>query len=128
MARTKSELLTSVELEFMKALWDLGEGSVREVMARLADSGGRAYTSVATVLRILEQKGYVAARTHGRALVYRPVVARTDYEARSLRSLSRSLFGGAPAALVARLVDDEALDDAEIAAIREVIDRRMGDG
>lgn len=125
MARRKTELLTSVELEFMKTLWDLGQGSVRDVMAALADQGHRAYTSVATVLRILDEKGYVTAQTKGRALIYRPAVSRSDYEARSLRSLSRNLFGGTPSALVARLVEDEELDDAEFAAIRRVIQERM---
>lgn len=126
MPRTKSELLTSVELEFMKALWSLGQGSVREVMASLSDQGRRAYTSVATVLRILDEKGYVTTETRGRALVYRPVVSRGDYEARSLRSLSRNLFGGTPSALVARLVDDEDLDEAEMGAILRVIEERIG--
>lgn len=138
MARRRSELLTSVELEFMKVLWDLGQGSVRDVMAAMtapdagaeagarAGAGARAYSSVATVLKILDQKGYVTARTEGRALIYAPAVRRAAYEARSLRSLSRNLFDDAPAALVARLVDDEALDRAEIDAIRRVIDARLG--
>ena len=126
MARRRSEMLTSVELEFMKGLWSIGQGSVRQVMDALSDGGARAYTSVATVLKILDQKGYVTAETRGRALVYRPAVSRADYEARSLRSLSQSLFGGTPSALVARLVDDEAVDDAELDAIRRLIDARLG--
>lgn len=130
MARQKSELLTSVELEFMKTLWEIGQGSVRDVMGALAQPGQRAYTSVATVLKILHEKGYLAAEKRDRALVYRPTVAREAYEAKSLRSLSHNLFDGTPSALVARLVDDEQLDESEIAAIRRVIDERMerGDG
>ncbi|MBM2578029.1 BlaI/MecI/CopY family transcriptional regulator [Jannaschia sp. Os4] len=132
MARRRSELLTGVELELMKALWSLGRGTVRQVMAALAPAadgaGGRAYTSVATTLRILDDKGYLTSEPQGRALIYAPTLTRRDYEARSLRSLARSLFGGEPSALVARLVDDEALDEAEIAAIRDVIDARMGRG
>lgn len=126
MARQKSDLLTNVELEFMKTLWDIGTGSVRDVMDALANPSQRAYTSVATVLKILHEKGYIASEKRERALVYRPVLAREDYEARSLRSLSRALFDGTPSALVARLVEDETLDDDEIAAIRRVIDERIG--
>lgn len=125
MARRKTELLTSVELEFMKTLWDLGHGSVRDVMAALSDQGHRAYTSVATVLRILDDKGYVTTQTRGRALIYSPSVTRSDYEAKSLRSLAHNLFGGTPSALVARLVDDEDLDASEIDAIRRVIEERI---
>ncbi|UWQ18746.1 BlaI/MecI/CopY family transcriptional regulator [Jannaschia sp. M317] len=126
MARQKSELLTSVELEFMKTLWSIGKGSVRDVMGALSDPGQRAYTSVATVLKILHDKGYLVSEKKDRALVYAPTLAREDYEARSLRSLSRTLFDGTPSALVARLVDDESLDEAEMAAIRQVINDRIG--
>ena len=128
MARRKSELLTSVELDYMKALWTIGEGSVRDVIAALDAGSGRAYTSVATILRILEDKGYLMSEKRDRSLLYRPLLAREDYEARSLRSLSKSLFDGTPSALVARLVDDESLDDSEIAAIMSVIEQRMGRG
>lgn len=125
MARKKSELLTSVELEYMKTLWDLGQGSVRDVIAALGGTTKRAYTSVATVLKILEDKGYLASEKKDRSLIYQPALAREDYEARSVQSLSNSLFGGTPSALVARLVDDESLDDSEIEAIMDVIEQRM---
>ena len=57
MKKKKSELLTEVELEFMNELWALGEGTVRDVLERLPEDRNLAYTSGATILRILEQKG-----------------------------------------------------------------------
>ena len=126
MARRPSDLLTGAELELMKSLWSLGSGSVRDVMA--VGSDARAYTSVATILRVMERKGYLSSEARGRTMVFHPTVTRDAYETRSLRSLARSLFGGEPSAMVARLVDDDSLDDAEVAAIRRVVEARFGDG
>ncbi len=123
MARRRSEMLTDVELEFMVALWDIGSGSVRAVMDAIG--GARAYTSVATVLKILEDKGYVTSERKERSLIYAPAIQKSDYEGRSLKNLSDSLFGGTPTALVARLVDNEDLTDEMIQEIKEIIDTRI---
>lgn len=126
MARRKNDLLTGVELEFMKALWSMGGGTVREIFAELAKETSRAYTSVATTLKVLEGKGFVTSKKDDRTLTYAPVVSKDCYEQRSLREMSRSLFNGTPSALVARLVEDETLTDEMIAEIQDVIDQRMG--
>ncbi|MDC0738665.1 BlaI/MecI/CopY family transcriptional regulator [Cognatishimia sp. SS12] len=118
-------MLTDVELEFMVALWEIGKGSVRDVMAAVTGETKRAYTSVATVLKILEDKGYARSERQDRSLIYSPVVQRADYEGRSLKNLSDSLFGGTPTALVARLVDNEDLTDEMIQEIKEIIDTRI---
>ncbi|SHH65408.1 BlaI/MecI/CopY family transcriptional regulator [Cognatishimia maritima] len=125
MVRRRSEMLTDVELEFMVALWEIETGSVRDVMAVLEGDIKRAYTSVATVLKILEDKGYVSSERKDRSLIYSPVIQRADYEGRSLKNLSDSLFGGTPTALVARLVDNEDLTDEMIQEIKEIIDTRI---
>ncbi|MCK0126587.1 BlaI/MecI/CopY family transcriptional regulator [Gelidibacter sp. F2691] len=125
MARRRSELLTDVELEFMIALWSLGSGSVRDVMGALKGSTKRAYTSVATIMKILDDKGYVTSERQARSLVYVPAIQRHEYEGRSLKNLSDALFGGTPTALVARLVDNEDLTDEMIQEIKEIIDTRI---
>lgn len=125
MARRRTELLTDVELELMKALWTIGKGSVRDVMGALSDGPERAYTSVATMMKILANKGYVTSEQKDRTLFYAPAVAKSDYEGRSLRNLSNSLFGGTPTALVARLVDDGELTEEMIREIKQIIDTRI---
>lgn len=120
-------LLTDVELEFMNELWAIGEGSVRDVLDRLPDERNLAYTSGATILRILEQKNFVQSRKEGKTLIYQPLLAKDTYQTRSLQALSQTLFDDTPASLVARLVDDDGLTDAELEDIRALVERRLQD-
>ena len=120
-------LLTEVELEFMNELWALGEGSVRAVLGQLPRERNLAYTSGATILRILEEKGFVESRKSGKSLVYKPLLAKDKYQTRSLQNLSRTLFDDTPASLVARLVDDSNLTENELEEIRALVERRLHD-
>lgn len=121
------ELLTEVELEFMTALWTLGQGNVRDVMAQLAEGRNLAYTSAATILRILDEKGFVTSTKSGKSLIYTPVLKKDAYQTRSLQNLSAKLFNNTPAALVARLVDDAGLSQESLEEIRALLDRRLRD-
>ena len=122
----KSNLLTSVELEFMKVLWRIGQGTVREVLEILNERETRAYTSVATTLRVLEEKRFLKSEKHDQSYVYSPSIAKNEYESRILKNISNTLFDGAPTALVARLVDDEDISEETIQEIRHIIDTRFG--
>jgi predicted transcriptional regulator len=109
----------------MQVLWRQGEATVHQVLDRLP--GRRpAYTTISTVLRILEQKGAVGSRREGkgRGHVYFPRVAKQDYEVRSLRDLVGRVFDGTPASLVRCLVEDADLSASDVAAIRAVLDGR----
>lgn len=124
----KHALLTEVELEFMTKLWDIGEGTVRDVLDQLPPDRNLAYTSGATILRILEQKQFVTSSKQGKSHVFRPLLAKDAYQTRSLNHLSKKLFDDAPASLVARLVDDDALTEEALSQIRALVDRRLKDG
>ena len=117
--------LTEVELELMNLLWKLGEGSVNDVIAELPSARKLTYTSVSTMLRILEQKGVVASRKEGRAHVYYPNLSKADYEASTIRRVVTQVFDGAPVALVKQLLDHEKLTAAELKEIRKLLDERM---
>jgi predicted transcriptional regulator len=122
-----AHLLTEVELEFMTELWALGEGSVRDVLDRLPPNRNLAYTSGATILRILDDKGFVSSRKDGKTLIYTPVLEKDAYQTRSLQNLSRTLFDDTPASLVARLVDDAGLTASDLEEIRALVERRLQD-
>lgn len=123
--RKGGKLLTEVELEFMNELWALGEGSVRDLIGRLPPGRDLAYTSVATILRILDQKGFVESRKEGKTLVYRPLLDKSKYQARSLKNLARTLFDDTPTELVARLVDDVGLTATDLEDIRALVEERL---
>jgi len=123
--KKKHDFLTEVELEFMNKLWTLGEATVREVLDKLPNERGLAYTSASTILRILEQKNFVASKKDGKSHVYRAILDKHAYQARSLRDLSFKLFDDMPASLVARLVDDDSLSEEALSQIRELVDKRL---
>ena len=119
-------LLTQVELEVMTILWRLGEATVHQMLEELPAGRDLAYTSVSTIVRILEQKKAVGSRRlpTGRGHVYFPLVPKEDYEAHSLRDLIGRVFDGAPVSLVRRLVESGELSARELAAIRALLARR----
>ena len=87
----------------------------------------RAYTSVATVLKIMEQKGFLSSERADRSLIYRPAIPKAEYQKTSLKNLSSKLFNDTPAALVARLVDDEEVTDDMLVEMRALLNERLGD-
>lgn len=123
--KKKPEFLTEVELELMSVLWDIGEGSVRDVLARLDPERKFAYTSAATILRIMDEKGFVKSAKQGKVLIYSPAVAKDAYQSRSLKDLSEKLFDGTPASMVARLVDDDGLTEDALEELRALLNRRL---
>lgn len=116
-----SELhLTQRELDIMSVLWELGEATVNEVRDRVDPS--LAYTSVSTMIRMLEMKGYVAHRRgEGKTHVYYPVI---DAEAAGESALGRVLdkiYGGSPIKLLAHLMDQRRVSEKELARMRDIL-------
>ncbi|QFT30272.1 BlaI/MecI/CopY family transcriptional regulator [Roseibium porphyridii] len=125
--RKSNEFLTEVELEFMTELWKIGEGSVRDILDCLPSERKLAYTSCATIMRILDEKGFVDSRKEGKTFIYSPVLTKDAYQSRSIRNLSEKLFDGTPASLVARLVDEYEFSEDDLEEIRALLDRRRTD-
>lgn len=116
---------TARELDVMNALWDQGPSTVAEVRRALDDE--LAYTTVLTVLRILEEKGHVGHDTEGRAHRYHPLVDRIEAGGSALRRLTQRLFSGSPELLLTRLVEDEELSDDDLRRMQELLRRRLED-
>ncbi|MGZ3768112.1 MAG: BlaI/MecI/CopY family transcriptional regulator [Bdellovibrio sp.] len=113
--------LTDVELELMTILWKLNEGSVSDVIEQLPKNRDLAYTSVSTILRILEQKGVLKTRKEGRGHIYIPMLKKTDYESRTVKDVVERVFEGTPVALVKQLLDSVKINEDEIKQIKELI-------
>ena len=113
--------LTDVELELMTILWKLGEGTVADVMASLSPGRDLAYTSVSTILRILQSKGVLSTRKEGRGHIYVPLLEKASYEASTVRDVVDRVFAGAPLALIRQLIDNVDLTDDQVREIKKLL-------
>jgi BlaI family transcriptional regulator, penicillinase repressor len=116
--------LTDREADVMQVLWDHGPSVVAEVRARLRDE--LAYTTVLTILRTLETKGYVGHREEGRGYRYFPAVQRQAAQRSALRHLLGKLFQGSSEVLFARLVDAGELRPEQIRRMRRMLQAKSG--
>ena len=123
MARKQSPTLTDAEAEVMAAVWRLGRASVGEVVSAMQQTRPVSYSTVQTILRILETKGYVTHQKVARAFVYEPVVDERQARRRALRHLVTRLFEGSPSLLVLNVLEDEELEPTEREQLRTLIER-----
>jgi len=121
-----SKPLTAVELEMMNVIWRIGPCSVSQVLEQLSAKRELAYTSVSTIVRILEQKGYVTSEKAGRGHLYSAVIGKDEYQAASLKHLVNNVFEGTPSLLVRRLLDSDALSAEELAQIKALLRKKGG--
>lgn len=119
----EEKLLTEVELELMTILWRLGEGSVADVLEQLPKERDLAYTSVSTVLRILEQKRILKTRKEGRGHVYIPTLAKSDYEAKTVKHVVERVFEGTPVALVKQLLSSVKMSKEELDELKKLLNQ-----
>lgn len=111
--------LSDREAELMDVLWERGPSTVAEVRDELEDD--LAYTTVLTMLRNLEAKGYVRHEAEGRAHRYAAAIEREAARRSALHHLASKLFKGSPALLLAHMVADGKLTDAEVRRIRKLL-------
>jgi BlaI family penicillinase repressor len=115
---------TDRELDVMAVLWDRGPSTVAEVREQLEDR--LAYTTVLTVLRTLEAKGYASHEEEGKAHRYAPLVARDRAGKTALGQVLDKIFGGSREMLLANLVRERGVDAAELRRLRKILDARLG--
>ena len=114
--------------EVLKVLWQLREGTVRDVHSVLSERGRSwAYTTVLTLLRRLRTKGYVESREDGVAHVFKPAVSRAGLIGNRLDELADQLCDGTATPLVQALVDRERLSPGDVAELRGLLDRLEAD-
>ena len=121
MPRQKAQL-TPLELQIMKALWESGPSTVQTVQEKLP--GERlAYTTVQTMLNILQRKGRVKRKLIGKAYEYRPVLSRDKALGEALGDMLDRMFGGSVEALLMSLVKSRQLDAEKLAKVQRLIEQ-----
>lgn len=114
--------LTQRELDIMSVLWDLGEATVTEVRDRVDPN--LAYTSISTMIRTLEMKGFVSHRRgEGKTHIYFPVIDSETAGESVLDRVLNKVYGGSPIKLLAHLMEQNRLSDKELARMRDLLKR-----
>src|SRR5579884_1250574 len=115
--RTRTPTLTEQELEIMKVVWDLGKATVREVYEVLLERRRIAYTTVMTMMKILEKKGHLKKTASDRAHVYRPSQPKQQVIRGMVQEFVNRVFNGSAEPLLLHLVADEGLTEKDLAEI-----------
>src|SRR5882762_6987943 len=115
--------LTQRELDIMSVLWELGEATATEVRDKIDPD--LSYTSISSMIRTLELKGYVSHRRgEGKTHVYFPVIDAETAGESALKRVLDKIYGGSPIKLLAHLVDQKRLSEKELARMREILRKR----
>ncbi len=118
------ERLTPKEEEIMQILWQIGNGFVKDVIGKMPDPKPQ-YTTVSTMIRILEQKGFVAYKAYGKTHEYFPKITKWEYQKFVFQGMLKNYFGGSPKQVVSYLVAEENLSDSEIQDLKDLIDKHL---
>ncbi len=116
-------VLTGRELEIMNVLWDKGSGTVAEVRDELP--ADLAYTTVLSLIRTMEEKGYLRHETSGRAHRYFPNIKEQAVRQTALKQLVDTVFNGAPELVLTQLVSDRRMTEATLRRLRKLLDERL---
>lgn len=115
--------LTKAEEDVMRLLWDLGRGTVSDLLQRF-EGEKPPHSTVSSVVRILETKGYVGHKAYGKTYEYFPLVTREEYGRRSLGDVLRNYFDGSVSRLVSHLAEEEKLSPEKVDELLRILDKK----
>jgi predicted transcriptional regulator len=123
MARTGSPALTDAEARVMSVLWRMETATVGDIAGALQHKRPVSYSTVQTILRILENKHYVTHEKVARAFLYRPLIDERQARRRALKHLASRLFDDSPSLLVLNVLDDEEMEPDELQRLKKLIEQ-----
>lgn len=113
--------LTRTEEKVMQILWRLQKAFVKDIVEALDDDPKPAYTTISTIIRILEQKGFVDYIAYGKTHQYFPVISKNEYRQKSFKDLLNNYFEGKPSQVLSYIVQDKSLTSKELEALKALI-------
>lgn len=114
------ENLTTKEEEVMHALWDLKRAMVRDIMNKLPNSD-QPYTTVASIVRILEKKGFVSHKPYGKTHEYYPLITKAEFRKRKFKGFMTHYFDNSIESVVSFLVKEEKINAEELEELSRMI-------
>ncbi len=116
--------ITKAQEDLLKALWEIKEGAISDVLDSL-DEPRPAYNTVATVIKVLEKKGYVSHKTYGKTHVYYAVVSKKDYAQHLLKDTFKGLFNGSLNLMVSSFVKNKDVSLRELEELKEMLEKEI---
>ncbi len=117
-------VLTRAEEEVMQILWDLGQGVVHDLLDKFPEPRP-AYNTVSTIIRILEQKGFVDHKAYGRTHVYFPLIPKNEYTKSYFRNMIANYFGNSYKSMASFFTREEKLSLEELEDIQQMIQEEI---
>ncbi len=124
MAKRKRPAMSPAETEVLRLVWESQKATVQQVYDALPANRKVTYVTVATLLRRLEEKGYLKHRVRGKAFVYTPAVRKEEVINRTIGDLVQRLFGGNPVPLMQHLALHSEISDEEIEKLRDLAKKK----
>lgn len=114
--------LTKAEEQVMQFLWQLKEGMVRDILDQMPEPRP-AYTTVATVVRVLETKGFIDHKAYGNSYVYFPTIAESEYRQFTFDKMMKNYFNNSYESLVSFIANERKLDLNELDELSQLLDK-----
>ena len=112
---------SDLEMQILSVLWNRGDSTAREVLEAMPDGKKRAYTSILSVMQVMEKKGLLKHTNRGVAHVYRPAVNKRKIIQPFMRKVLNEIFGGRPSAMMQALLTETAVSDSELDQIHKLL-------
>lgn len=119
----EARMLTKAEEEIMHHFWEKGQSSVSDIILRM-DDPKPPHSSISTIVRILERKGFLGHEANGRAYEYFPLVEKEEYSSRSLSKFVNDYFDGSFSGLVSFIAKEQDLDMKEFNELMDILHKK----
>jgi len=116
--------ITKAQEEILRALWQVNNGAVSDVLDILPDPKP-AYNTVATVIKVLESKGYVAHKTYGKTNVYYPAISKNEYGQFVLKETFKGLFNGSLNQMMSCFVKNKEVSIQELEELKQLLETEI---
>jgi BlaI family transcriptional regulator, penicillinase repressor len=120
-----SIILTRQELQIMKVIWGLGGATVKDVCDIMSQTKAVAYTTILTLMGILEDKGALTHTRLGRAFLFRPLLSRQQATRNMVHDVIMRFFDGSPERLVEEILEGGMLEPDQLETVRTLVDSRQ---
>lgn len=124
MKKTDMKEITKAQEDILKAVWEIETGAVTDVLERLPEPKP-AYNTVATVIKVLEKKGYLGHRTYGKTNVYFALISRSDYAQYIVRDAFTGLFNKSINQMVSPLIKNREIGIAELEELKQIVESEI---